>query len=96
VLLFATIVIGATLLHLNGQKLSADPPLHLVPDGATILIILMLCSFVTGYLSHLLQRLLDTLVSDHRDLELRVTDRTAALSDALSNLRTMQNELVHA
>jgi signal transduction histidine kinase len=96
VLSSAAFMFYATVHGLNGQHLSADPPLHLIPDGFTILIILVLCCFVTGYLAHMLERLLDTLMDDHRMLELRVVDRTAELSDALSDLQTMQNELVHS
>lgn len=86
----------ATVHGLNGQHLSADPPLHVIPDGFTILIILTLCCFVTSYLSHMLERLLDTLMDNHRMLEMRVVDRTTELSDALSDLQVMQNELVHS
>ncbi|MDR3417378.1 MAG: HAMP domain-containing sensor histidine kinase [Nevskia sp.] len=92
----ACFVFYATVHGLNGQRLSADPPLHFGPDGFTILIIMALCVFVTGYLSQIMQRLLDRVVADQAQLEQRVSARTVELSEALERLRTTQEQLVQS
>ncbi|MDC8786410.1 sensor histidine kinase [Roseateles koreensis] len=89
-------VIIATTHGVNGQRLSADPPLNEAADGAAILIIIVLCGFATGYLSLIMQRMLDVIRGEQELLEARVNSRTQDLEQALVRMQRIQDELVHS